>query len=76
MSKNLVHFRFKFSGRNIRIVVISIAVNTQGVGFWEKLKTILQTIKNERTVRVVKEFIFRKVEINQTILKLRDVNNN
>ena len=33
IEQNLVHFRFKFSGFNIRIVVTSIAVNTQGVGF-------------------------------------------
>lgn len=53
IEETLVHFRFKFSTSGTRIVVISIAVNTRGVRFRKKLKTITQTIKNERTVRVV-----------------------
>ena len=53
IEEKLVHFRFKFSARGTRIVVLSIAVNTQGIRFQGKLTTIMQTIENERIVRVV-----------------------
>ena len=49
----MIHFRFKFSARGTRIVVISIAVNTEGVRFREKLKSIAKrTITKNRFVSV------------------------
>ena len=74
IEEKLVHLRCKFIARGTRIVVISMAVNTQGVRFQKKLKTILQTIEKGGTVRVVYEFIFPSVEIQGTILKRREVN--
>jgi len=53
IEEKLVHLRFKFIACGTRIVFISMAVNTQGVRFQEKLKTISQTIEKGGTVRVV-----------------------
>jgi len=48
--KKKVHFRFKSSARGTTILCFGTAVNTQGIRFRQEIKTITQTIENERAV--------------------------
>ena len=47
IEEKLVHLRCKFIARGTRIVVISMAVNTQGVRFQKSLKLFCKPLRKE-----------------------------
>lgn len=53
LEKYVVHFGFKLRTRSTSIIIVIIAVNTRGVGFCNKLETILNALKNKFSVRVM-----------------------